>query len=76
VVLFFALLFAYPWEILTAGTLAYLAALPFGWLSYRGYERRAAEARPEPQPPAMPSPSIAAGVVRSPEDEDRPPRLN
>src|SRR5579864_4210237 len=43
VVLFFALLFAYPWEILTVGTLAYLAALPFGWLSYRGYERRAAE---------------------------------
>ena len=26
--------------ILTVGTLAYLASLPFGWLSYRGYERR------------------------------------
>jgi CDP-diacylglycerol--serine O-phosphatidyltransferase len=76
VVLFFALLFAYPWEILTAGTLAYLAALPFGWLSYRGYERRAAETRPEPQPPAMQSPPLAAGVVHPADDENRPPRLN
>src|SRR5512135_528883 len=31
VVLFIALLIAYPWIILTAGTLAYLASLPFGW---------------------------------------------
>jgi len=76
VVLFFALLFAYPWEILTAGTLAYLAALPFGWLSYRGYERRAAETRPEPQPPAMQSPPLAAGVAHPAHDENRPPRLN
>jgi CDP-diacylglycerol--serine O-phosphatidyltransferase len=76
VVLFFALLFAYPWEILTAGTLAYLAALPFGWLSYRGYERRAAETRPEPQPPAMQSPPLAAGVVHPADDDNRPPRLN
>jgi len=76
VVLFFALLFAYPWEILTAGTLAYLAALPFGWLSYRGYERRAAETRLEPQPPAMQSPPLAAGVVHPADDENRPPRLN
>src|SRR5580692_10193326 len=33
VVLFFALLISYPWEVLTIGTLAYLASLPFGWLS-------------------------------------------
>ena len=76
VVLFFALLFAYPWEILTAGTLAYLTALPFGWLSYRGYERRAAETRPEPQPPTTPSPPLAAGVIHPADDENRPPRLN
>ena len=30
---------------LTAGTLAYLASLPFGWLSYRGYERRSRESQ-------------------------------
>ena len=40
-----ALLIAYPWVLLTAGTLAYLASLPFGWLSYRGYERRSRESR-------------------------------
>jgi CDP-diacylglycerol---serine O-phosphatidyltransferase len=44
VVLFFALLIAYPWVVLTAGTLAYLASLPFGWLSHREYLRRDAEA--------------------------------
>jgi len=45
VVLFFALLIAYPFEVLTIGTLAYLASLPFGWLSHREYVRRDAEAR-------------------------------
>src|SRR5271163_3590389 len=45
VVLFIALLIAYPWIILTAGTLAYLGSLPFGWLSYRGYVRRSREAK-------------------------------
>jgi CDP-diacylglycerol--serine O-phosphatidyltransferase len=44
VVLFFALLVSYPWEVLTVGTIGYLASLPFGWLSYRDYERRDAEA--------------------------------
>ena len=71
-----SLLIAYPWEILTAGTLAYLATLPFGWLSYRGYERRSAESRPEPQPPAMQSPPLAAGAIHPADDENRPPRLN
>ncbi|KAB2875563.1 MAG: CDP-diacylglycerol--serine O-phosphatidyltransferase, partial [Pseudorhodoplanes sp.] len=35
VVLFVALLVSYPWEVLTVGSIAYLAALPFGWLAYR-----------------------------------------
>lgn len=35
VVLFFALLISYPWEVLTVGVLLYLGSLPFGWLSYR-----------------------------------------
>src|SRR5215471_3217287 len=34
-VLFVALLIAYPWIILTIGTLCYLASLPLGWLSYK-----------------------------------------
>ncbi len=39
IVVFFALLISYPWEVLTVGTLIYLALLPFGW---RSYQRRAA----------------------------------
>ena len=76
-VLAVALLIAYPWVLLTTGTLAYLVSLPFGWLSYRGYERRARENKQEAaaaaaavSPPAMP------GVVQPPENEERPPRLN
>ena len=75
VVLFFALLVSYPWEVLTAGTLAYLAGLPFGWLSYRDYERRDAEA-------AAASAGSGAGegpdqaVVPPPSDDDRPASLH
>jgi CDP-diacylglycerol---serine O-phosphatidyltransferase len=49
VVVFFALLIAYPWAVLTIGALAYLASLPFGWLSHRGYVRREAQANAEGQ---------------------------
>ena len=62
VVLAIALLIAYPWILLTAGTLAYLASLPFGWLSYRGYERRSREGRAEAAPAPLPSsPTIVPG---------------
>src|SRR6266513_5961125 len=40
VMLFFALLISYPWVVLTIGTVCYLASLPFGYLSYRGHERK------------------------------------
>jgi CDP-diacylglycerol---serine O-phosphatidyltransferase len=76
VVVFFAVLFAYPWELLTAGTLAYLACLPFGWLSYREHERRSRQNRAEAAPAATQSPPIAASLVQPPDDEDRPSRLN
>jgi CDP-diacylglycerol--serine O-phosphatidyltransferase len=76
-VLSFALLIAYPWILLTAGTLAYLVSLPFGWLSYRGYERRARENRTEAAvPAAAPQPPTVVGAVRPAEDDDRPSRLN
>jgi CDP-diacylglycerol---serine O-phosphatidyltransferase len=85
VVLFFALLISYPWEVLTIGTLCYLAALPFGWLSYRDYERKAAAvaaaaetAAAATATPADPPAPSAAGPQRpaaTPEDE-RPVRLN
>jgi CDP-diacylglycerol---serine O-phosphatidyltransferase len=76
-VLSVALLIAYPWILLTIGTLAYLASLPFGWLSYRNYERRARHAKGETASavPARQSPNAAA-PVRPANDEQRPSRLN
>jgi len=75
VVLFVALLIAYPWILLTAGTLVYLASLPFGWLSYRAYERRAREGKADVTAAAQAS-SSASGIVRSARNEERPSRLN
>jgi CDP-diacylglycerol---serine O-phosphatidyltransferase len=76
VVLFFALLISYPWEVLTIGTLAYLACLPLGWWSHREYQRKdaaaatagVAEAAAE-APLAHSSPGLAG-------DDERPARLN
>jgi len=51
VVLFIVVLITFPWQLLTIGTLAYLAALPLGWLSAREYQRKdAAAALPQPEP--------------------------
>jgi CDP-diacylglycerol--serine O-phosphatidyltransferase len=74
-VLFIALLIAYPWIILTAGTLAYLGALPFGYLSYHGYERRTRENRAEAVPATVPQ-SATVSIVPAADNEDRPSRLN
>lgn len=38
-VLLVALLVSYPWPVLAVGSLAYLAAMPFSWLSYRRQSR-------------------------------------
>ncbi|MDR3422071.1 MAG: phosphatidylcholine/phosphatidylserine synthase [Xanthobacteraceae bacterium] len=77
VVLFVALLIAYPWIILTSGTLAYLVSLPFGWLSYRGYERRARAGKVEPAPATEAAPPRTAVAIMHPSGkEERPPRLN
>jgi len=77
-VLSVALLIAYPWILLTIGTLAYLASLPFGWLSYRNYEMRARHAKGEAvSAAAARQPPSAAPVVRAADDdEERPARLN
>jgi CDP-diacylglycerol--serine O-phosphatidyltransferase len=73
VVLFFALLVSYPWQVLTIGTLAYLACLPLGWLSYQEYQRKDAAAV------AAASASSAAFPASPPDgepDHERPARLN
>lgn len=76
VVLFFALLISYPWEVLTIGTLAYLACLPIGWWSHREYQRKdaavatasGAEVSAE-APHTHSSPGLDG-------DDERPARLN
>ena len=45
--LFMAMLLTYPYIVLTAGSLAYLAVIPFSFLRYRQQERRTAEAARE-----------------------------
>jgi CDP-diacylglycerol--serine O-phosphatidyltransferase len=82
VVLFFALLVAYPWVVLTTGTILYLAALPLGWLVSRGYQRkdaaaalqagaRVAQAGPEAQASVFP-----ANPPDHAQAPQRPARLN
>jgi CDP-diacylglycerol---serine O-phosphatidyltransferase len=75
-VLFVALLIAYPWILLTAGTLAYLVSLPLGWLSYRAYQRRARESKVEAAPAAAKSMPLAPTTTHPFGDEERPSRLN
>jgi len=77
VVLFFALLISYPWQVLSLGALAYLACLQLGWLSYRNYVRKDAEAAAALAVP------VSAGEnpseQRPPElrgEDERPARLN
>src|SRR5262249_50967132 len=77
VVLVVALLLSYPWAVLTLGTLAYLATLPFGWLSYRDYERRDAEAAAAAHP-ATAAAAASADPLPPPQqtEDERPARLN
>jgi CDP-diacylglycerol---serine O-phosphatidyltransferase len=76
VVLFFALLLSYPWEVLTLGTLAYLASLPFGWLSYRDYERRDAEAAAAAAAAAPAGDTGEPAGPPQPSGDERPPSLH
>ncbi len=77
VVACFALLIAYPWAVLSLGTLIYLACLPIGAWSYRNYQRKdaaaaAAAATASPASEESMIPGSAAGAS----DDGRPARLN
>jgi CDP-diacylglycerol--serine O-phosphatidyltransferase len=80
VVLFFALLIAYPWPVLTTGTILYLASLPFGFMSYRNHQRRDLSV-PAQHPAAAPAANATAAVAAQahpepPAEPERPARLN
>jgi CDP-diacylglycerol---serine O-phosphatidyltransferase len=74
-VLLIALLISYPWELLSVGSLAYLALLPLGWFSYRRYQEADAAARVTAAPAASDHPAASVPPEREPDDE-RPARLN
>jgi CDP-diacylglycerol--serine O-phosphatidyltransferase len=81
IVLFFALLIAYPWAVLTIGTIIYLASLPLGWWSYREIKRRveAQGARPAPSVQTAAAETVAAQpplAPESPANDERRTRLN
>lgn len=81
VMIFIALLIAYPWEVLTAGTVAYLAAIPFGVRAYRRMAREHEAARASGAPQAIAPPTAdsvgADGRGAAPGSEfERPARLN
>src|SRR5262245_4049657 len=75
VVLFFAMLVSYPWQLLTVGTVAYLACLPLGWMSYREHQRKDAATCATPAAPASDA-AFTSGQSDRNSDEDRPARLN
>jgi CDP-diacylglycerol---serine O-phosphatidyltransferase len=75
VVLFFAMLVSYPWQVLTVGTVAYLACLPLGWLSYREQQRRDTATAATAAAPAS-DPAFPSGQSDRNTDPDRPARLN
>lgn len=80
IVLSIGLLIAYPWILLTLGTLAYLGSLPFGWLSYRRYQRRSRESMVEGMREGVrdniPPAPIEGSTARPNDQADRPSRLN
>jgi CDP-diacylglycerol--serine O-phosphatidyltransferase len=81
VVLFFAVLIAFPWKVLTIGTLCYLASLPFGYLSYRRHKRKDAAAAASSAPAGADharthgeAPPLSPGHGEQPAERDRPTR--
>ncbi|MET4294811.1 CDP-diacylglycerol--serine O-phosphatidyltransferase [Bradyrhizobium sp. LB1.3] len=77
VVVFIAILIAYPWHVLSVGTVLYLLALPLGYKSYRD-QRRALEATAPSggevsSPPSAPT---LANLSEPPHEDDRPGSLH
>lgn len=77
VIVFIALLIAYPWHVLSIGTVLYLLVLPLGYKSYRDQARVMEVSAPSggevPSPPSAPT---LANLSEPPHDDDRPGRLH
>ncbi|WP_439374861.1 CDP-alcohol phosphatidyltransferase family protein [Bradyrhizobium sp. PMVTL-01] len=77
VIVFVAILIAYPWQVLSIGTVLYLLALPLGYKSYRDQARAMDATAPAggeiSSPPSAPT---LAKLSEPPHDDDRPGRLH
>jgi CDP-diacylglycerol--serine O-phosphatidyltransferase len=76
VVLFFAVLVSYPWEVLSLGTVVYLGCLPLGWWSYQDHLRKDAVAAMAPGASPVAADAAPLPGETMPSDEERPTRLN
>ena len=75
VVLMIALLVSYPWQLLSVGTLVYLACLPLGWFSYQRYKQADAAAASANAAAAAQGEAVLPPQPTQSGDE-RPARLN
>lgn len=77
VIVFIALLIAYPWHVLSIGTVLYLLTLPLGYKSYRDQARALEATGPAggevSSPPSAPT---LTNLSEPPRDDDRPDRLH
>jgi CDP-diacylglycerol--serine O-phosphatidyltransferase len=72
-----ALLVSYPWYLLTAGTIVYLALLPLGWFSRQRYLEADAEAqKAKTSVAAHGTQAVPPAPPPSEHDDERPVRLN
>ncbi|MCW2217586.1 phosphatidylcholine/phosphatidylserine synthase [Bradyrhizobium japonicum] len=77
VIVFIAILIAYPWHVLSIGTVLYLLGLPLGYKSYRDQARAMAATAPsEGEVASPPSAPTLANLSEPPHDDDRPGRLH
>lgn len=74
---FFALLISYPWEVLSLGTVMFLASLPLGWMSYQNHLQKDIQAAAAAAPaPVAATHEADATVVPPDRSDERPTRLN
>jgi len=71
-----ALLVSYPWYLLTAGTIVYLALLPLGWFSRKRYQEADAAALRTGRAAAVETGQAPSPVPSDDEGDARPARLN
>ena len=76
VIFFIALLIAYPWYILSAGSVLYVLSLPLGWKSYRDHARAAALATSNVDVATSAPPQAPSFPPAKSDAEERPDRLH